>query len=149
MINYHVPLAYCPALFLAIHFLYGDQSDQPGYFYELFMLSCIQSVLSIYIFHVSFYSATNKCWDLMGFWIHCLVFFALNIGIPICAVIMAFEPVADMQDLTPFTQLSTVFAVNSFVTALVYLIAKRELYSTYEWYRRRHVNSRIGPESSD
>ena len=101
-------------------------------------LEIAKSVLAIYLFHVSFYSATNACWDRVGFWIHLIaatfVFLLLPAAI-ISIVVIDF----DKSQKTAYAQLYLILGISNFLVMINAIIFVRKgLYDTYQWYKIRH-----------
>ena len=55
----------------------------------LHILSIVQVVLTVFHFHVSFYSRSSQCWDAVGWWFMILATFMLRVVVPIGCVVIA------------------------------------------------------------
>ena len=71
VINVYMPLTAPAFLYIAFNWRFPTTNEKlEETFIPLFALSVTQVFLSIFFFHVSFYSASSPCWDRVGFWIH-------------------------------------------------------------------------------
>ena len=68
------------------------------YFLILHILSVIQCVMTVFHFHISFYSRNYSCWDAMGWWFYLLGSIILRILIPIACIAIGLIAHFELKD---------------------------------------------------
>ena len=121
VINVYMPLTAPAFMYMSFEWMFHTDNEQlKETFTPLFALSIAQVVLSIFFFHVSFYSASSPCWDRVGFWVHQLVLIVNHIVIPCIVTIMVIMTFADSdtEGNTPFSTLNLSYAIISIFATL-------------------------------
>ena len=111
-----------------------------------------KSVLTLYLLHVSFYSATNACWDKVGFWVHLIAATFVFFLLPASIVAIVIKDLEKSQETAYGSLFITLGTINFLVIINGLIYIRKGLYDTYQWYKIRHQNKSriqvIGDEST-
>ena len=109
-------------------------------FYACCACAFAQLVLSMYWFHISFYSETSKCWDRMGWFVHTFVAVLNLIVIPIfCMVNMSLSYSEEYARISPYQLVIVSYSCTAVLFAVRMLLSgKKIFYDTWCWYQNRH-----------
>ena len=120
--------------------------DFRPYFWALFILSIGKMVLTVFHFHVSFYSRSSECWDRCGWYFLVTAVFMVRVAIPIASMVIAIDAYMKFHEGSNCYSLLLLFhAVTSCATTCSYIFFfKRQFLDTHTWYKnRRNMSNKV------
>ena len=112
----------------------GDELHDVGL---LRYLITAQAVLTLYLNHVSFYSAANDCWDSIGYYVHAVV--ALLVYLILPGTIIGFISYHAEESLE--TAYGGVFATTVICNLVIIVIGlffiRKDFVDMHKWYTAR------------
>lgn len=101
-LTYYLPITSMMFLYIKILYLFNDDTKEvPDYFYNLFYIITVKSALTVFYFHISFYSARVACWDKIGIYVHLVCFCCMNILGPILMLVFGLGSIFS-DNVSPF-----------------------------------------------
>ena len=88
---------------------------------EMRVLTTVQTVLTLYLSHVTFYSAKNACWDRLGYFVHLVAAIIVFFALPVAIIAIGIHSLTESPK-SPFIPLLLTMAFSSAQIILVGII---------------------------
>ena len=140
VIDLYRPLVSSAFHFMVMRFFFPGLGDDKKILFTLDRaMSFVQLGLTVIHFHVGWYSMTNKCWDLVGWWFYAVTTVIVRLVIPVISLTIAvYKNTATESQSNNSAMLATSNALTITISAVQFgFYAKRWLVDTYRWYRER------------
>ena len=111
-------------------------------------LLTLQSVLGLYFFHVTFYSAKYPLWDKVGFWIHSTVAILIFMVMPVVLVTLVGKNFDKFISSGYSGPLVAAALLNIAILVAGLALITKAILDTYQWYKVRRAQPIVEDEQT-